>query len=74
MSDVLKGQTFNFVSQSFDKVTASQWVRSINDATFVTDDLLGAKSNTSRTFGRQAERFVKTVGVQTLGSTHDRSH
>ena len=74
MGDVLKGQTFNFIGQSFNKVTASQWVGSINNATFVTNDLLGTKSDASSALGWQAERFVKTVGVQALGSTHDCSH
>ena len=74
MGDVLKCQTFHLVGQSFDEVATGQWVGSVNNATFITNDLLGTKSDASSTFGRQAERFIKTIGVQALGSTHNRGH
>ena len=67
-------KTLNFIRERFDKVRTSKWVWSVGYSAFITNDLLRAQCNARGFFSWQAERFVVTIGVQTLRSTQHGSH
>ena len=65
-SQVVARALFDLVGERLDEVRASEWVNGVGDTRLVADDLLGAQRELGRTFGRQSERLVESVRVQTL--------
>ena len=70
--DVLPRLLLDGVGQRLHVVGAGQRVGCACEATLVSEDLLGAERDASAPLGRERQRLVEGVGVQALGSAHDR--
>ena len=72
--DVLPGEPLDLIGERLDEVRTSEGVRRFGDTRFVADDLLRAKREASRIFGRQRKCLIEAVGVKRLRAAHHRRH
>ena len=70
--DVLPRLLLDGVGQRLHVVGAGQRVGCACEATLVSEDLLGAERDASAPLGRERQRLIEGVGVQALGSAHNR--
>ena len=65
-SEVVSRGVFHFLRERFDKVRPTEWIDGIRHAGFFRDDLLGAQRDQCRLVGRQCQRLIVSISMQTL--------
>ena len=64
----------HFLRDRLHHVAASPWIDHVADVGLLLNNQLGVSGNTRRKFGRQSNRFIKAIGMQTLGTAKNCRH